>query len=155
MQITSVKPFRTSVFVYQGKTFNIGASIGVVQINAEINDIHTALSKADSACYMAKEKGRSRVHTYRADDKELIQRHGEMDIVSRINTALDEDGFELFFQTIKPLSDSAPHGDHYEILIRLQDPKGSWVAPGFFLPAAERYNIVHKVDRWVVRKLFS
>jgi diguanylate cyclase (GGDEF)-like protein/PAS domain S-box-containing protein len=142
-------------FVYEGKTFNVGASIGVVPINSDIEDIHSALSKADSACCMAKEKGRSRMHIYSTEDKDLMQRRGEMGTISRINAALDNEGFELFYQTIKPLSPENGGGDHFEILIRMRDKEEGWIAPGFFLPAAERFNLAIKIDQWVINKTFS
>ncbi len=139
-------------FVYDNKTFSIGASIGVVPITGEARDLHNALARADSACYMAKEKGRNRIHVYRSDDEELMHRYGEMHVISQINQACEEDLFALYYQEIIPLHPS-DEGLHVEILIRMQDGKGGWVAPGFFLPAAERYNIAAKIDRWVVRQV--
>jgi diguanylate cyclase (GGDEF)-like protein/PAS domain S-box-containing protein len=136
-------------FCYEGKTFNIGASIGVVPILEEFNDVNDILRAADNACYIAKEKGRGRVHVYHAQDQELIKRHSEMNVVARINKALEEDGLGLFYQAIAPLATSAK-GLHIEILIRMRGDDGDWVTPGFFLPAAERYNIAPKIDRWVI-----
>ena len=141
-------------FSYEHKTFSIGASIGVVPITPEARDLNNALARADSACYMAKEKGRNRVHVYRADDEELMHRYGEMHVISQINHACEEDQFALYFQEIMPLKGGAG-GMHIEILLRMQDGKGGWVAPGFFLPAAERYNIASKIDRWVVKRVLG
>jgi len=141
-------------FVYENKTFSVGASIGVVPITADAKDLHNALARADSACYMAKEKGRNRVHVYRADDQELMQRYGEMHVISQINEACETDQFTLYYQLIESVSGPQP-GQHIEILLRMSDGKGGWVAPGFFLPAAERYNIAPKIDRWVIRNVFS
>ena len=141
-------------FSYENKTFSIGASIGVVPITPEARDLNNALARADSACYMAKEKGRNRVHVYRADDEELMHRYGEMHVISQINQACEEDQFALYFQEIMPLNEPA-EGVHIEILLRMQDGKGGWVAPGFFLPAAERYNIASKIDRWVVKRVLE
>lgn len=139
-------------FVYENKTFVIGASIGVVPITVDACTMDSALARADSACYMAKEKGRNRVHIYRADDEELMHRYGEMHVISQINQACEEDHFALYFQEIKSLTDEY-EGLHFEILLRMQDGSGGWVAPGFFLPAAERYNIAAKIDRWVVKRV--
>ncbi|MBI3773236.1 MAG: EAL domain-containing protein [Gammaproteobacteria bacterium] len=141
-------------FSYAGKTFSIGASIGVVPISEEFNDVNEILRAADNACYIAKEKGRGRVHVYHAQDQELIKRHSEMNVVARINKALEEDGLGLFYQTIAPLAASSK-GLHIEILIRMRDENGAWVTPGFFLPAAERYNIAPKIDRWVIANTLS
>ncbi len=140
-------------FSYENKTFVIGASIGVVPINEKIANVNDALRMADNACYVAKEKGRNRVHIYHADDHEMVRRSSEMQVVSTINHALENDGFTLFYQDIKSLTDDN-QGKHLEILIRMNDGDG-WIAPGFFLPAAERYNIAPKIDRWVVSSLMS
>jgi EAL domain-containing protein (putative c-di-GMP-specific phosphodiesterase class I) len=80
---------------------------------------------------------------------------GEMGTITKINAALDGEGFELFCQKMKPLSPEASNGDHFEILIRMKDEEEKWIAPGFFLPAAERYNLANKIDRWVINKTFS
>lgn len=137
-------------FIYDNKTFMIGASIGVVPLARDVLTVHDLLSMADSACYIAKEKGRGRVHILQVDDKELIQRRGEMQIVSRINEAFESDSFTLFYQRIQALDEINNAGDHIEILIRLQDGNGGFLAPGFFLSAAERYNLSPKLDRWVL-----
>jgi EAL domain-containing protein (putative c-di-GMP-specific phosphodiesterase class I) len=104
---------------------------------------------------MAKEKGRNRVHVYRADDEELMQRYGEMHVISQINEACEEDHFALYFQEIRSLDETTNEGLHIEILLRMHDGKDGWVAPGFFLPAAERYNIAPKIDRWVIKKVLA
>lgn len=141
-----VKDFR---YVWQDKTFSIGASIGLVMIDDRSQTLSDVLRMADMACYAAKDKGRNRVHVYRADDSELLQRHGEMQWVARLNQALEQDRFELFCQSIVPL---ANHGDmHCEFLLRLRDDNGQRILPGAFIPAAERYNLMPSLDRWVVR----
>jgi diguanylate cyclase (GGDEF)-like protein/PAS domain S-box-containing protein len=142
-------------FVYDSKTFAIGASIGVVPLTADTADVNEALRMADNACYIAKEKGRNRVHIYHVDDRELVRRSGEMHVVSKINHALENQGFSLFFQEIKTLKAGGRPGMHIEILIRMKDESDNWITPGFFLPAAERYNIAPKLDRWVVSSVMS
>lgn len=141
-----VEDFR---FVWNDKTFSLGASMGLVEINADTENVTTALSAADAACYMAKDSGRNRVHAYQADDAELARRRGEMQWVSRIHDALDHDRFELACQTIVPVAESQAEGVHLEILVRMRDGD-ALVPPGAFLPAAERYNLMPAVDRWVV-----
>ncbi len=147
----SIQEYR---FIYESKTFSIGASIGVAPIASDACDLHNALARADSACYMAKEKGRNRIHIYRPDDEEMMHRYGEMHVISQINQACEEDQFALYYQEIQPLKD-IEEGLHFEVLLRMQDGRGGWVAPGFFLPAAERYNIVSKIDRWVVKHVME
>jgi diguanylate cyclase (GGDEF)-like protein/PAS domain S-box-containing protein len=138
-------------FVWKENPFTVGISIGVVPLNIHSHDFQDVLSKADSACYMAKEKGRNRVHTYLVDDEELMQRQSEMHVVSSITEAYENDLFQLFYQPIVPIDQPENTTQHYELLLRMRDKKGHWLPPGFFLPAAERYNLVHKVDRWVIR----
>lgn len=138
-------------FVWNDNPFTIGISIGLVPINYSNHEFQDILSKADSSCYMAKEKGRNRVHTYFVNDKELIQRQGEMNVVSSITEAYENDLFQLYYQPIVAMDDLTETTQHYEILIRMLDKEGNILPPGFFLPAAERYNLVNKVDRWVIR----
>ena len=148
-----VEEFR---FVWDDKTFALGASIGVVPITAETGSIALALSAADAACYLAKDSGRNRVHVYRSEDTELERRRGEMKWVSRIQDALDHDHLQLAFQPIVPLAPATGDGRVYiEILVRMRAPGGTAIPPGAFLPAAERYNLMPAIDRWVVGKAFE
>lgn len=142
-------------FVWNDNPFTVGISIGVVPLNINTHDYQEILSKADTACYMAKEKGRNRVHTYLVDDEELMQRQSEMKVVSNITDAYENDLFQLFYQPIVPIDKPENVTQHYELLLRMKDKQGNWLPPGFFLPAAERYNLVHKVDRWVIKTAFN
>lgn len=142
-------------FTWLGKHYKLSTSIGIVPINADCESAGSALSMADTACYAAKESGRNRIHTYQADNVPVVARHGEMRWAARINQALDEDRFDLRFQVISPLSAGAHAGNHYEILVRMRDEVGEIIMPGEFLPAAERYNLAERLDRWVIAKLFD
>ncbi|ALP54216.1 hypothetical protein Tel_14305 [Candidatus Tenderia electrophaga] len=142
-------------FVYDYKTFAIGASIGVVSLTSEIANTNDALRMADNACYVAKEKGRNRVHLYHIDDQELVRRSGEMHVVSKINHALENEGFSLFFQEIMALKGDREKHKHIEILIRMKDEGNDWITPGFFLPAAERYSVAPKIDKWVISSVMK
>ena len=141
--------FNAFRFRWDGKTFGVGVSVGVAAINHATGGVTRALSAADSACYLAKEEGRQRVHVYTDDDSALARRQGEMQWVARLTRAIAEDRFELAFQPIQPLLRSA-EGLHYEVLLRLRDDDDSLVPPGAFLGAAERYNLVVELDRWVL-----
>jgi diguanylate cyclase (GGDEF)-like protein/PAS domain S-box-containing protein len=141
-------------FVWNGCTFNISASIGLVHV-AEAGAIEEALQAADMACYMAKEKGRNRVQVYHPSDSELVQRVGEMAWVQRIRNGLDEQRFCLFAQEIRALRGDEPGYSRVELLLRLHDEDGKLVAPGSFMPAAERYGLMPLIDRWVVRNAFA
>jgi diguanylate cyclase (GGDEF)-like protein len=142
-------------FMWDDRSFRLGASIGVVPITAENEDVATLLSAADSACAAAKEAGRNRIHSFQENDIDLMRRRREMQWAARINNALEEDRFELFRQTIQPLqADANMEGAHYEILLRMRDEGGGIIAPGLFIEAAERYGITPSIDRWVIRNAF-
>ncbi len=148
----SVEEFR---FVWQDKRFSIGVSIGLVPISVEIGNVNEVLSAADAACYAAKDAGRNRVHVYSADDKQVSQHRGEMKWVPRINQALEEELFVLYYQKIMPIDQRTEQGDHYELLIRMLGEGGEIIPPGAFLPAAERFGLSTKIDHWVVDSAFS
>jgi EAL domain-containing protein (putative c-di-GMP-specific phosphodiesterase class I) len=113
------------------------------------------LSAADAACYAAKNAGRNRVHLYEADDQELAIGHGQMQWISRLTKALQDNSFCLYYQPIVPLAQAQSKAEHYEILLRLQDETGNTVPPMAFIPAAERYNLMHMIDRWVISTFFA
>ena len=113
------------------------------------------LSAADAACYVAKDKGRGRIHVHQPGDAELASLHGEMQWVLRINRALEKKRFRLAFQAILPLSTERDSGLHCELLVRMDAGDGSLILPGAFLPAAERYNLASKIDRWVISEAFE
>jgi diguanylate cyclase (GGDEF)-like protein/PAS domain S-box-containing protein len=142
-------------YLWQGKSFNIGVSIGVVAIDANTQSVTSVLSAADAACYAAKNKGRNRVHVYQADDQELAIQRGEMQWIARLTQALEENRFHLYYQPIVPSNQTSSEEEHYEILLRLIDETGNLVMPGAFIPAAERYNLMQSIDRWVIRTLFA
>jgi len=142
-------------FNWQDKSFTVGASIGLVQINKDTVSISDVLSQADTACYAAKDAGRNRIHIYDASDEDFMQRHGEMQWVAKINKALDENRFLLYFQKIVPVDSSNNEGDHFEILIRMKDENDNIIPPGAFIPAAERYNLMLQIDRWVITRAFD
>lgn len=148
----SLQEFR---FGWQDKTFTIGVSIGLVAIDADALNLSSVLSAADAACYAAKNAGRNRVHLYEADDQELAIGHGQMRWISRLTKALQDNSFCLYYQPIVPLAQAQSKGEHYEILLRLQDETGKLVPPMAFIPAAERYNLMHIIDRWVISTFFA
>ena len=147
-------------FVWNGEIFDPKVSIGLTRLDGDSETIGQVLSAADAACYVAKERGRDRVHEYQPDDTALARRHGEMRWIHRIHKAFDEDRFRLYQQRIQPLADAGdragPDGRRplAEIFIRMLDPDGSLVTPGHFIPAAERYHLIPAIDRWVARTAF-
>jgi diguanylate cyclase (GGDEF)-like protein/PAS domain S-box-containing protein len=149
--IGTINEFR---FIWDDKTFNIGASIGLVEITPRTDSVAALFSAADSACYAAKDKGRNRVVVYSEGDQELAARHGEMTWVSRITKALEENRFELHRQDIHRVAAPDDGSTYCELLVRMLDETGEVVPPGSFIPAAERYNLMPALDRWVVREAF-
>jgi diguanylate cyclase (GGDEF)-like protein/PAS domain S-box-containing protein len=141
-------------FSWEGKTFNLGVSIGLVPIDANSHDYGSVLGAANAACYMAKEKGRNCLHIYRSDDSEIIKQRDERQWIYRLNQALTENRFSLYCQRIAPLKNSFGT-DHYEILLRLFDEENNLVPPMAFIPAAERYNLMPAIDRWVIATFFA
>ena len=141
-------------FEWQDSFTTIRCSIGVVMITSETEDVASLMSSADVACYSAKDMGRNQVHLYK--DSDASMRHEEMKWVSRISSAVEEDRLELFFQPIIGIGEK--HGDargHYELLLRMRDKGGEIVSPNQFIPAAERYNLMSTLDRWVIHEALS
>ncbi len=135
-------------FLWEERIFRVSASIGLVSINEATINFTELLKDADAACYISKELGRNRIHIFNPDNIEVVQRQGEMQWIEKINYALGEGLFCLYAQIIEPLDNSS--NAHYELLIRMMNNAGEIIAPGFFLPAAERYNMISKIDQWVI-----
>ncbi|MCB1995897.1 MAG: ammonium transporter [Burkholderiaceae bacterium] len=136
-------------FGWQGKSFAVGVSIGIVPAAHAQGDLGALLSAADAACYAAKDAGRNRVHVFQPDDTALNTQRGQMQWVARLQAALDEDRLRLYVQPVLPLHDGPEAGTHQEILVRLEEDV-QIVPPGAFLPAAERYGLMPRIDQWVV-----
>jgi diguanylate cyclase (GGDEF)-like protein/PAS domain S-box-containing protein len=138
-------------FVWKDKIFNIGVSVGLIEISRESGAPEEVMSAADSACYVAKRQG-NHVHVYSARDEAVARHRGEIQWLQRLQSALKENRFELMAQTILATTMDATEGPALEILLRLQDdsvPGG--ISPAEFLRAAERYRLMSDVDRWVVQ----
>jgi diguanylate cyclase (GGDEF)-like protein/PAS domain S-box-containing protein len=148
-----VQDFR---FVWNNQVFRTGVSIGLVNINEDSGTMSDILSAADSACYLAKENGGNRIHKCDNDDQVLVERQGQMQWVQKIHEVLEDNRFRLFFQRIEKLSSKARVNDkiHGEVLLRMLDEDMQLIGPGSFIPAAERYNLMPDIDRWVVENTF-
>ncbi len=141
-------------FKWDDNIFTIGVSIGMVSITAATEHSVEVMKQADVACYTAKDSGRNRVYIYQHEDAELIKRHEEMHWASRISSALDEERFILYAQRICPLKKQDAL-QHLEILVRMRDTDGKLIEPGAFIPAAERYNLMANVDKYIINKVFE
>ena len=136
-------------FTWENHHFQIGASFGIVLIDKDLPSTNP-LSLADMACYSAKEQGRNRVHIYQPDDQNMLERRSEMKWVIRLKEALNEDCLVLYSQRIQALSSDPATRDFREVLVRMVDPDSGLVLPGQFIPAAERYGFMHRIDEWVI-----
>lgn len=142
-------------FAWEGQVFRLGVSIGLVPITEASEGVSNLLIAADSACYAAKDEGRNRVHVYHLDDIDLARRQGEMQWMARIDQALEDGRFQIWRQSIVPVTAGSDAGDQFELLLRLVDENGEIIRPGVFLPAAERYGLATKLDRWVISTALS
>lgn len=137
------------------KILRTGFSIGAVHVPGDAVNASDLLRMVDMACYQAKERGRNKVFFYKAEDGIYSRYVSEMEWATRIRTALDEDRFCLYAQSIAPLQ-ARKHrrhsGMHFEVLLRLRDENGQILAPGHFIPAAERYGLMPSLDRWVITR---
>lgn len=142
-------------FLWEGKIFEVGVSIGLAEITPASGSIANVMKSADSACYLAKENGRNRIHLYEVNDAALLQRRGEMQWIQDIQRAFKEDRLELYMQPILSLKKENEGEKHCELLLRLSDADDNIILPDIFLPAAEKYHLMPDIDRWVVKSAFT
>lgn len=147
-----IKDFR---FGWENQQFGIGASIGLVTINEKSESLSSVLRAADGACYLAKKEGRNRIHAYREGKDTALDTQGVTQWGLRIDRALDERRFELFYQSIDTLNGGQRDRSYFELLLRMKDPDGKLVLPATFLTAAQRLNRSIRLDRWVVATTFN
>jgi diguanylate cyclase (GGDEF)-like protein len=138
------------VFVWERRSYTISASIGGVVADDAHVEPKMLFAQADTACYLAKEGGRNRVHFYRERDDQSVRRRTEMEWAHRLRWAVDENRFILQYQEVWPLGAQRESGAHIELLLRFRDVDGQVISPGAFIPAAERYGLMPMIDRWVV-----
>ncbi len=141
-------------FTWQSSTFHISVSIGLVKVSAKGLSLDELVSAADTACYAAKNLGRNNVQIHRAHDGETSRLRGSMDWVSQIEHALEDQRFQVFAQPIVPTRAAAADDQRpaLELLARLDDGSGKTVLPGAFLPSAERYGMVQRIDAWMLER---
>ncbi|MGF1641173.1 MAG: PAS domain-containing protein [Rhodospirillales bacterium] len=147
MVVAVLRDFR---FTWQGRTFQIGVSIGLTPVTAEAESVAQLLAQADVACYAAKERGRNRVGVYEKEGAEPPPHHRDILRAATLRDALDEQRFRLFCQPIVPLAVAGRAPVRYELLVRMIDGGGEILAPDAFIPAAERYGLMPAIDRWVI-----
>ena len=145
---------RDFTFSWDRKTFDVGVSIGLVPIRKDSGSVQDVLRRSDSACYIAKDLGRNRVHVYTPDDIEISKRHGELQWITRIKNALEYNLFQLALQAVRPITNKDGQ-IHYEVLLRMNEGKGDIIPPMSFIPAAERYDMMPTLDKWVINSTFQ
>ncbi len=143
----SIETFR---FRWKERQHVVTASVGVVAIHQGDDSTADLMVRADAACFTAKEQGGNRVHSSHPGDHEIAKRHTEMQLVTRIRSALEQDRFKLRYQPIVDPLASPEQPLRIEILVTMFDRQGQPVPPASFIPAAERFRVMPAVDRWVV-----
>jgi diguanylate cyclase (GGDEF)-like protein/PAS domain S-box-containing protein len=141
-------------FAHDERRYRVGASIGVVPVDLRWQSWEAVLQAADGCCYAAKDAGRNRVHLWTESGNTLMARQGAMQWVNRLEAAIDENRFILFAQRILPIGGPAT-GLHCEISLRLREDDGSIILPASFLPAAERFHLMARIDTWVLHKVLE
>jgi diguanylate cyclase (GGDEF)-like protein len=141
-------------FQWQSSAFPVTLSIGIVPIDRETGDIHAVLAAADDSCHISKEEGGNKITVFQAQDTKFMRRRGDMEWIGKINRAVEENRFVLYYQPIEPLDPSSENQPKLEILLRLVKEDGSIAGPTDFIPAAERYNLMPQIDRWVLENSF-
>ncbi|HET6603642.1 MAG TPA: EAL domain-containing protein [Xanthomonadaceae bacterium] len=142
-------------FDWNERVFAIGGSAGVTAITRDAGNQESVLIAADAACYVAKERGRNRVHMFEPSDVEVARRQGEMRWIPRLHTALEVGDFVLQAQDIVPTATGERTGRHIEVLLALRSASGQLIPPGEFLPAAQRYGLMGRIDRWVTGRVLE
>ena len=136
-------------FTIGNRVFDVGMSVGVVPVTS-VTSAQEAVRAADAACYAAKDRGRNRIHVVSPEDSELTRQRGEVRWAEKLMSAIQDDSLQLYYQPIAPTR-ATPGAERFgELLLRMRDEDGLIIGPGPFLAAAERYNLLTAVDRWVV-----
>ncbi|WNO60306.1 EAL domain-containing protein [Rheinheimera sp. MMS21-TC3] len=148
--LDAMKEFK---FIWQDKVFSISLGIGITEILPHENNADTIIKRAAAACILAKEKGQNRIQLYDAKDRDTQRYQEEINWVSLIRQAIEQDQFILYQQIIKPLA-TAETGFHYEILLRLRTADNHIIGPSSFMSSAERYGLMPLIDRWVIKQYF-
>ncbi|MFK7996020.1 MAG: putative bifunctional diguanylate cyclase/phosphodiesterase [Granulosicoccus sp.] len=136
-------------FNYEDHSFNVSLSIGVTPIDGQVVDMEQVLADVDSACYIAKQSGRNRIHISGDNDTEVVKYRSNLAGIQAIRKALADDRLSLYFQPVFEIHEQSISMAHCEILLRVRSENGELYSPARFIPIAEKYNVMTKIDRWV------
>ncbi|MDD9892632.1 MAG: EAL domain-containing protein [Gammaproteobacteria bacterium] len=140
-------------FSWETRQYPVSASFGVAMFDKKVDSVETLMGRADAACYVVKDQGRNGVHMWTEDNVDSGRQFTDMNWVSRLQSALNEQRILIFAQQIWDLSDRT--GYHLEVLISLRDVDGTLVSPVEFIPAAERYGLMPSIDHYVMEAVFK
>ncbi len=143
------------IFEYENRQFSISISVGVIQLDGEESELQTIMNNVDSACYIAKQSGRNRVHIAQKNDAEILSYRSSLENVQRIRRAITNENFELFYQPVFDIRGDTLTMEHCEVLLRIKDENGALFSPEEFIPLAEKYNLMSGIDRWVVTRVIE
>ncbi|MFW8590427.1 EAL domain-containing protein [Glaciecola sp. 2405UD65-10] len=138
-------------FTHNKQSFSVGMSVGIVQATNELNTLEAIMSFADTACYAAKNAGRNCIHLYSDNNEEFDKHKKDILMVNVIEQALLQNNFMLFKQKIVH-NDATKALYGYEILLRMQHVDGKYYSPADFIPVAERFGLMVKIDKWVIKQ---
>ena len=150
-----IETFEMFRFQARNQQFRVGVSIGVVPLQEQNLRPNAVMQAADTSCFIAKERGRNRWHTWVEGNVDTMRRNQAMRWVTRLQSAMDEERLVLHAQKIVPLDPAANTSLRAELLLRLREVDGSLVMPGAFLPPAERFQLVTRLDQWVLEKTIT
>ncbi len=145
--------FDDFIFHHEGKGFSVSCSIGVALIDENTHSSEQAMSHADLACNLAKTRGRNCVNIYKAEDRDEEGMADDMGWAARVKDMIDNDRFILAYQPI--MDTNTQQIIDYELLLRMPTDDGKIILPGGFMPAAERFGLIHSLDNWMVINAIS
>ncbi len=138
-----------------GQLFKLSASIGITYLSGPNLKMNEALNAADTACMVAKQAGRNKIHIFGLNDIQLANKRNEMLRLNELKLALAENRFKLYKQDIVPFVLTKNQKIHFEVLIRMISPTGNILTPNFFLPLAEQYQMGTDIDEWVINNIID
>jgi len=143
------------VFTYANQHFKVSLSIGLIPVRGDITDLETLLTNVDSACYIAKQSGRNRVYIARSNDADISKYKSDIASIQFIREAVTENRLKLYYQPVFKINADGVHLEHCEILLRIISKSGEVLSPAEFIPLAEKYNLMHEIDRWVLEHVLQ